>query len=38
MNSIDTLTTSSHYFYRKCIETTNENLNFEIGGLDDRYS
>ena len=30
MNLIDTLTTSPHYFYRKCIETTNENLYLDI--------
>ena len=30
MNLIDTLTTSPHYFERKCIGTTNENFNFDI--------
>ena len=30
MNLIDTLTTSLQNFYRKCIETTNENLNLDI--------
>ena len=27
---IGTLETSLHYFYRKCIGATNENLNFDI--------
>ena len=30
MNLVDTLETSPYYFYRKSIETTNENLNFGI--------
>ena len=39
MNLIDTSTTSPHYFYRKCIGTTNENLNFDIRfkGLSTRF-
>ena len=30
MNLIDTLTTPPHYFERMCLETTNENFNFDI--------
>ena len=30
MNLIDALTTSPHYFYRKCMETTNENMYFDV--------
>ena len=30
MNSVDTLTTSPHYFQGKSIGTTNENWNFDI--------
>ena len=39
MNLIDTSTTSPHYFYRKYIGTTNENLNFDIRfkGLSTRF-
>ena len=29
LNSIDNLTTSSHYFYKKCMETQKENLLLE---------
>lgn len=40
MNSLDTLTTSSHYFYRKCMLAGKENLNFVTSwarGLRDLY-
>ena len=30
MSLIDILTNSPHYFYRKSIETVNENFNFDI--------
>ena len=31
MNSLDILTTSSHYFYKKCMGTGRENLHFDLG-------
>jgi len=40
MNSLDILATSSHYFYRKCMEAGMENLNFDtswVRGLRDLY-
>ena len=30
MNVLDILTTSPHFFYRKCVRATNENLNFDL--------
>ena len=30
MNLLVILLTSPHYFYRKCIEATKENLNFDL--------
>ena len=33
MNLIDTSTDSPHFFYRKWIGATNENVNFDVGVL-----
>ena len=33
MNSVDILTTSPYYCYKKCMETTKENCYFDIGDL-----
>ena len=33
MNLLDILTTSPHYFYRKCVGATNENFNVHLSAL-----